>query len=288
MLIHEICKECDVTKKAVEYYEKQGLINPKINNNNYRYYDRNDVLLLKEIAMLRKLNVSIQDIKIIISSDNKLKALSDYKVKKELQMEKMKAQYDCLNYLLKSGYNIEETSNIISHKLDEHIIIKDKLIQVFPGTYGMYLNLHFGKFLNEKIDSHEKEIAYSKIVKFLDTVEFPEELEQFLTNALAEVDLEKIDGFSNMFMGDFGSFINENSDTIEQYLAYRNSEEFKSSTAYKMQQKLIVFQNSIGYYDIFIANLKILSSSYRKFQERLELANKEFLNIYPEAKNIHS
>ena len=29
MLIKEVCKECGLTRKAVEYYEKQGLIQPR-------------------------------------------------------------------------------------------------------------------------------------------------------------------------------------------------------------------------------------------------------------------
>lgn len=28
MLINEVCKECNLTKKAVEYYAEQGLIQP--------------------------------------------------------------------------------------------------------------------------------------------------------------------------------------------------------------------------------------------------------------------
>ena len=30
MLINEVCKECNLTKKAVEYYTEQGLIQPRI------------------------------------------------------------------------------------------------------------------------------------------------------------------------------------------------------------------------------------------------------------------
>ena len=36
MLINEVCKECNLTKKAVEYYTEQGLIQPRIKENGYR------------------------------------------------------------------------------------------------------------------------------------------------------------------------------------------------------------------------------------------------------------
>ena len=79
MLINEICKECSLTKKAIEYYEKQGLISPQIAENGYRNYADKDVYLLKEISMLRRLSLSISDIKDIMSSKNKSAALSKYK-----------------------------------------------------------------------------------------------------------------------------------------------------------------------------------------------------------------
>ena len=37
MLINEVCKECNLTKKAVEYYTEQGLIQPRIKENGYSY-----------------------------------------------------------------------------------------------------------------------------------------------------------------------------------------------------------------------------------------------------------
>lgn len=33
MLINEVCRECNLTKKAVEYYTEQGLIRPDIAEN---------------------------------------------------------------------------------------------------------------------------------------------------------------------------------------------------------------------------------------------------------------
>lgn len=292
MLINEICRKCNVTKKAVEYYEKQGLIKSKYSNNNYRCFDDDDVALLKEIAILRKLNISVSDIRTIITSADRHKALSVYKVKQELQMQQMKVQHDCLNYLLDNDVTLEEAIDTLNRRLDENIVIKDRLRQAFPGTYGMYLCLHFGRFLNEKIDSDEKTLAYYRIVEFLDNIDdaqFPEDLKQFLEesfNTISEADLQELDESMNTAINDSNKYITENKDNITKYLEYRNSQEYKSSPAYKMQQLLIKFQKSSGYYDGFVSNLKILSSSYCEHQEKLESANTEFLNKYPEAKNI--
>jgi DNA-binding transcriptional MerR regulator len=290
MLIHQICEVCNVTKKAVAYYQKQGLIKSKNNDNGYRVFDNEDVSLLKEISLLRKLNISIPDIKTIMNTKDRHKALSDCIIKKELQIERMKAQYDCLNLLLDSDYNIEKALETMTHRLDENMMIKDKLIQVFPGNFGMYINIHFGRFLNEKVISHDQILAYYKIIEVLDNMNFPEELEQSLTkifSALSDNEVQLMDESVNMNINNYSNFITDNEDKITEYLEYRNSNEFKSSSIYRLQHLLIDFQKSNGYYDVFIPNLKILSYSYREYQEKLQLANEEFLMKYPKAKNIY-
>lgn len=61
MLINEVCKECNLTKKAVEYYAEQGLIQPRITENGYRQFSETDALKLKRIAVLRGLGFSVPE-----------------------------------------------------------------------------------------------------------------------------------------------------------------------------------------------------------------------------------
>lgn len=51
MLINAVCKECSVTKKAVEYYIEQGLISPIVQENGYREFSEEDVRQLKKISI---------------------------------------------------------------------------------------------------------------------------------------------------------------------------------------------------------------------------------------------
>ncbi|WHH57798.1 MerR family transcriptional regulator [Petroclostridium sp. X23] len=293
MLINEVCKECGLTKKAIEYYEKRGLIQFEYESNGYRRFTYNDLVRLKEIAMLRKLSISIADIKMIIKSEDKHKALAEYKMKKEIQMRQVRTEYECLNHLIQSGYDIEGVFTEVERKLDPNTMIKDKLLHAFPGSYGKYLYIHFGKFLDEKIDSPEKEIAYCRIIEFLDKIDttvFSQELEQYLSevfNVLNEIDIDRMDEATNAAINGYSDFMEKNKDSIEQYLEYRNSEEFRESSAYRIQQTLIEFQKSNGYYEVFIPNLIILSTSYRKYQEKLKMANEKFLAQYPQAKDIY-
>lgn len=47
MYIKEVCRECKLTKKAIEYCEQQGLISPINEGNGYRNYTDDDILTLK-------------------------------------------------------------------------------------------------------------------------------------------------------------------------------------------------------------------------------------------------
>ena len=69
MLINEVCKRCKLTKKAVEYYEEQGLICPKVMENGYRAFSEDDVVYLSKIAILRELGLSVSDIKSVLTED---------------------------------------------------------------------------------------------------------------------------------------------------------------------------------------------------------------------------
>ena len=89
MLIKDVCKKCKLAKKAVEYYEQQGLISPAVEDNGYRNYSDEDISVLKEIGTLRKLGISIADIKNILASTNKAAALAKCKYKMDLEVEKI-------------------------------------------------------------------------------------------------------------------------------------------------------------------------------------------------------
>lgn len=292
MRIHEVCKICGLTKKAVEYYERQGLLRPQTDGNGYRNYSAEDAAVLKEISVLRKLDIGIADIKAIVSSADKCGALADCKAKMEARMQKAAAQFDCLNYLLDNRYDVEGSIGYIESKLgDNYLTIREKLAQAFPGGYGMFLCLHFGRFLGGKTDSGDKAAAYREIVAFLDGLKdmgIPAELEEYLSEALSQDGeaLRRIDDGLHEAVNDYQAFMEKNREAVERYLEYRDSGEFQSSPAYKMKQYLLKFLNSSGYYDIFIPNMKVLSDSYREYSEKIGKANELFLREYPQAEKL--
>ena len=66
MKIYQVEELVGITKKNIRFYEDKGLLNPDRNpENDYREYSLADVHILEKIKLLRKLNVPIEEIKLL-------------------------------------------------------------------------------------------------------------------------------------------------------------------------------------------------------------------------------
>ena len=64
MKINEVEALAGITKKNIRFYEDQGLLSPRRNaDNGYRDYSHEDVQILLQIKLLRKLGVPIEEIR---------------------------------------------------------------------------------------------------------------------------------------------------------------------------------------------------------------------------------
>jgi len=62
--INEVEALVNITKKNIRFYEEQGLLSPQRNTENgYRNYSEEDVQVLRQIKLLRKLGVPIEEIR---------------------------------------------------------------------------------------------------------------------------------------------------------------------------------------------------------------------------------
>ena len=66
MEIKQVEELVDITGQNIRFYDSKGLLNPGRADNGYREYDLNDVKRLKEIKLLRKIGISVEDIKLIL------------------------------------------------------------------------------------------------------------------------------------------------------------------------------------------------------------------------------
>lgn len=67
MRTKEIMDKYGVSKEALRYYEKQKLITPSRDENGYRHYHQQDLLMLDTIVKLRQLDISTDQIQLILS-----------------------------------------------------------------------------------------------------------------------------------------------------------------------------------------------------------------------------
>lgn len=73
MRIHQACQASGLTRKAILYYERQGLIQPSLRENGYRDFSRDDVESLKRIALLRRLGLSLEQVRTALDSPDGIK-----------------------------------------------------------------------------------------------------------------------------------------------------------------------------------------------------------------------
>lgn len=287
MLINETAKQCNLTKKAVEYYVEQGLIHPVVLENGYRNFSKTDVELLKRVASYRKLGLSISEIKSILAAPGNLKSIISKRV---LELEEEKVRQSILQKLC-DGERLEDLEQEINDISSGTIIIQ-KLMELFPGYYGKFISLNFSGYLTEKIETKEQMQAFKEIIDFFDNVpklEIPEELQKYLDVYLAEYSsesgIEKIQSVireKEKSIQNIDEFVADNRKILEEYNEYRKTEEFQNSPANRLMELLKQFCETNGYYQIFIPAMKKLSPRYKEYYEQMEKADARFVEKYPE------
>lgn len=290
MLIHEIAKECKITKKAVQYYVEEGLLFPNILENGYKDFSSKDLDLLKKIVLYRKLGLSISDIKSVLNDQKEITRILHQRV---LEIEREKVKQDILRRI-QSSEDVEDLEIEIDAISSNSIIIK-KLLDMFPSYYGKFLYFHFSRYLINEIETEEQMQAFSEIIDFFDTdleIEFPEELKQYLDDISLEysnnIEIDKINDIlfakDNAIMN-IDTFLRDNKKIIEEYQRIRQTEEFRNTPAFQLMEYMRFLFINTGYYTVFIPAMRKLSPTYNEYYIQLQNANDRFIELYPEYGN---
>lgn len=287
MLINDVAKICDLTKKAVEYYIEQELICPKVLENGYRFFSQQDIDKLKQIALYRRLGLSVSEIKSILNDQSELKSIL---YKRTLELEQEKIKQDIIKKLCdgESLENLEQEINSIDSK---SIIIK-KLMDLFPSYYGKFISLNFSRYLTGKIETKEQYEAFKEIIDFFDNVpdfEIPKDLQEYLDEYLEkysnedgikiinDIIEEKDKGIKNI-----DEFVKNNKEILKRYNEYKKTDEFKNSIANRLMILMKQICSSNGYYDRFIPAMRKLSPLYNEYYEQMLQADEKLIKDYPE------
>ena len=278
MLINEVCKRCGLTKKAIEYYEEQGLTHPQIMGNGYRVFSEDDVIRLNKIAVLRGLGISVSDIKTVLAENDHLsfQTICD---KKELEISDIQAKQQLL-HMLARNQNWEDARAQLS-QLETKRSILSRLLDCFPGYFGKFISLHFAPYLNEMIVTDEQQDAFETIIDFLDGVNIviPGDLKEYLDDAAKTIDLVDVSKKAAAIQ-DPEQYLKDNREMFERYKEVKASDAYKNTPGYGLQELFAQLNRENGYNDVFIPAMRRLSSSYREYYEKLLKANEAFLKSY--------
>lgn len=87
MQIKHVEELVGITRKNIRFYEDQGLLSPRRAENGYREYHEEEIERLKQIKILRKLSIPIEDIKRVFDGACSLDTCLDYHLE-ELERQK--------------------------------------------------------------------------------------------------------------------------------------------------------------------------------------------------------
>ena len=102
MQINEVVQKVDLSKRAVKYYEEQGLLTVEKDTNGYRNYSEDNIVTLKKISVYRKLGIGIKDIKKLQDGNNK-EILENIYRDKERELEKQNEELNALRIFIQQG-----------------------------------------------------------------------------------------------------------------------------------------------------------------------------------------
>lgn len=87
MKIKQVEELVGITRKNIRFYEDQGLLNVERAENGYREYHQEDVIRLQEIKLFRKMDISIEEMKLLFEKKKSLQICLEQHLK-ELEHRK--------------------------------------------------------------------------------------------------------------------------------------------------------------------------------------------------------
>lgn len=118
MRTNEVIQRYHVSGKALLIYEKKGLIHPVKDSSGYRDYQNQDIHRLKKIIILRKMDVSLDDIADIL--DGKCEWVKEKRRHYEQKMKEIETRKNYLDYVylaIENQYDLDE----VIESMDETI-----------------------------------------------------------------------------------------------------------------------------------------------------------------------
>ena len=274
MTMHEVCARLGLTKKAVRYYVGEGLVAPRRLENGYADFSEADCETLERIALLRRLDLPLCEIRVLLaggSAEAALNRLGKQIAREQAALRLLSGFSETRDYAsLKRALTAEEQKRTIAERLES----------AFPGGFGRVVALMFAPYLTQPAETADQRAAYDEIIAFLDNVPAMDPaLIDEMQRTFAPIDAEtaeKMRRAKESAATDPQNWLEENEELVRQYAAFKQSAAYRASPAGKIEDYLRAFCQESGYNDVFIPALRRLSPAYDAYQRRLIAANDAF------------
>ncbi|WP_196007919.1 MerR family transcriptional regulator [Clostridium tyrobutyricum] len=283
MNIKIAAEKTGLTKKAIKYYECEGLINPSKNSsNNYREYTDTDIVKLNLIGALRVIDIPVSEIKCLIEGNKSLPDIMKNTLNKITEnisnLEKSRLIIsNILNKNLEDYSTIGEQVRKLRETLEFSIsekkeFISTRLLKIFPGNFGKIFVNSYEPFLNITVDSDEKKDAWVKLVEFLDDLNEIDNTQPFI-KLMNSIDVNKIEEYRQKSKEDILENFNNNifiEKIKKQYIEFIRSmnedEEKKKMFGKSVSQTMDMFNCLGADENIFDKYLEILNEDYKQYR----------------------
>lgn len=160
MKINQVTNQLGISRKAILYYENEGLIEPTRDTNNYRVFSQEQVRTLKLIYKLRLAKVPVAVIKSYITGGD-INVLENYLVTEQKQLE----------------MQLQALEQLQLEKLDAEYIRPRMAINYIKenieGAFGIYICDHYNYYLQkDNVTYQGNEEVFKQIIEYIDSNDF--------------------------------------------------------------------------------------------------------------------
>lgn len=288
MKIQDVCTQLKLTKKAIYYYEKQGLLHVSKDKNGYRDFSKEDIERLHEISIYRKWDIGMNDIKVLLdmSIEKKKVYLQKLCKFKEKELEIKKECLDSMKHFIFDNQNFQ----CINENLD-CVSLLQAIQENIPGIYGYFFSSHFQPYLSVTIETDKQKEAYQKVLSFWEYADIKLPLFIHLLYWYEKSHIQQV-------QDEWIRIENTKYDLLEDENAYEKMKKLcerhitlSKKWWYRIinypQRQLKVRLRDNGYYDILIPAMRDLSPAYDQYYQKWTSLNTQVcqeLGIYYDSK----
>ena len=274
MRINEAAEQLGLSQRALKYYEKEGLLEVRRDENGYRNYSAQDLERLKKISLYRKLGIAIKDIESVLNIEDPAR-LREILAQKRDQLQQDQTQLKSLEKYLNDG-NLDEAFQQIDYET-----IGQAIQDMFPGFTGYYFMHHFMPYLQMRITTPEQQAAYQRILTFWDTttIQVPlfTRLISYLQYKLNRLNLFDQTETMEKRMRQMIEMSDHDYEKLKKQVLsgvkMKTSFPMKYHPAFVSQRKFMKRLQDAGYNDIFIPSMIELSPAYKRYHDALTAIN---------------